>query len=150
MPLSWDHAIQRTLSDTPNGYQHAVQAGRVRQAGTSTRPELSLTVEDALGSGDGQEFESAEVALSTSRVTESALKQRRVDVAQARATGVSTEENIARLDAVAATARLYLDVLASQARVSHARDAVCTARLNQNRSGLLNGRTRCKYCSQNS
>lgn len=130
-PLTWDRAIQRTLSENPElktyGYHHAVQAGRVQQAGASTRPELSLTVEDALGSGDYQEFESAEVALSISWVMESALKQRRVDMAQARASVVSSEENIAQLDAVATTARLYLDVLANQASLSHAQDAVRTA-----------------------
>ena len=61
-------AVARTLVRNPElvafGYQLQAQDGRVVQAGLVPNPELSLTVENALGTGDFTGIDDAETTLS--------------------------------------------------------------------------------------
>jgi outer membrane protein, heavy metal efflux system len=130
--LTWHDAISRTLADNPSlkafGYQLSAHAGRVQQAGLEPNPELVLSVEDAFGSGNYKEMDSAETSLSISWVLEGNLRNQRVNTAQARTSMLEIEQDIQRIDATATTARLYITALALQTRLQQAGDAITLAR----------------------
>ena len=54
--IGLNEAVARTLARNPElvafGYQLQAQDGRILQAGLAPNPELSLTVENALGTGE--------------------------------------------------------------------------------------------------
>lgn len=131
-PLLWHEAITQTLAKNPSlvafGYQLSAQAGRVQQAGTKTNPEVSLIVEDALGTGNYSGLDQAEANLGISWVLNSTQRQQRATTAQARTSVLEIEQDIQRLDAAATTARLYINVLALQARRQQTLEAIDLAR----------------------
>lgn len=127
-PLNWHEAIQQTLSQNPallaSGHQLTAQAGRVQQAGLKTNPEISLAVEDALGSTDYSDMERAETSLGISWVLNGKQRQQRVAAEQARSSVFEAEHDIQRLDAAATTARLYINVLALQAHLRQTQQSI--------------------------
>jgi outer membrane protein, heavy metal efflux system len=131
-PLHWNDAIRQTLAKNPSllasGYQLSAQAGRVQQAGIKTNPEIALSVEDALGSGDFAGMDRAETSLGISWVLNSGQRQQRVATAQARTGVLEVAQDIQRLDAAATTARLYITVLALQTRLQQTQQAIDIAR----------------------
>jgi outer membrane protein, heavy metal efflux system len=131
-PLDLPGAITQTLAQNPAlvalGHQVAVQAGRVQQAGLPANPELSLEVEDALGTGELKGMSSASTQLGISWVLEGAQRRERVKVEEAQSALVDVERDIQRLDAAAQTARLYRHAQAQRARLHLAEEAIETAR----------------------
>ncbi|RYZ98386.1 MAG: hypothetical protein EOO68_13875, partial [Moraxellaceae bacterium] len=130
--LTWEEASRRTLEKNPgliaSNYQMAAQAGRVQQAGLKPNPELSLTVEDAFGTGDYSSFDKAETTFGVSWALEGAARRARVNSANARTSMLEVEQDICRLDAVAATASMYVTVLALQSRLDQTDQAADLAR----------------------
>lgn len=130
--LSLQQVISKTMQHNPAllalGYAFDAQAGRVQQAGLKSNPELSLAVEDALGSGQFQGMDSAETTLGISWILEGELRGERVQAEQAQTSVLETERDIQRLDAAASSARLYMLVLSLQARLQQAEQSVALAR----------------------
>jgi cobalt-zinc-cadmium efflux system outer membrane protein len=96
----------------------------VLQAGLAPNPELSFTVENALGTGEFKGFDSAEATLSIAWILERGVRQRRLDTARAGVSLLTVEADIMRLDAAAETARLFLSCLSNQVRMVSANEAV--------------------------
>ena len=129
--LNLDAAVARTLQSNPRliafGYQIHVQQGRLQQSELKPNLQLGLLVENALGSGDFEGFDSAETTLSLAWVLERGKRERRIDAARAGISLLETEAEIQRLDAAAETARIFLDTLALQDRLIRTDDAVMLA-----------------------
>ena len=119
--IGLDEAISKTLAESPvlrvSGHTIAVQQGRVQQAGLAPNPELDLLVENFAGSGTYSGFDGAETTLSIAWVVERGKRERRVEAAEAGLDLLSATTEIERLDAAAATARIFLDCLANQERL---------------------------------
>ena len=126
--INLNEAVARTLLRNPEliafGHQIQAQDGRVLQAGLAPNPELSFTVENALGTGEFKGFDSAEATLSIAWILERGVRQRRLDTARAGVSLLTVEADIMRLDAAAETARLFLSCLSNQVRMVSANEAV--------------------------
>ena len=126
--IGLNEAVARTLARNPElvafGYQLQAQDGRILQAGLAPNPELSLTVENALGTGEFTGMDGAETTLSIAWVLEHDVRQRRLDTARAGVSLLAVEADIMRLDAAAETARLFFSCLSNQAQMVNAGKAV--------------------------
>ena len=126
--ISLNGAVARTLARNPElvafGYQFQAQDGRVLDAGLAPHPELSLTVENALGTGEFTGFDGAETTLSIAWVLEHGVRQRRLETARAGVSLLEVEADIMRLNAAAETARLFFSCLSNQAQIVNAGEAV--------------------------
>jgi len=126
--ISLQQALARTMARNPElvafGHQFQVQDGRVLQAGLAPNPELSVMVENALGTGEFSGTDNAETTVSIAWVLERGVRQRRVDTARAGVSLLAVEADIMRLDAAAETARLFFSCLAREAEKVSATEAV--------------------------
>tara|TARA_R110002110_G_scaffold415859_1_gene658676 strand:- start:75496 stop:76752 length:1257 start_codon:yes stop_codon:yes gene_type:complete len=126
--VSLDEAVTRTLTENPalqaQGYQMQIQEARTLQAGITPQPQLSVEAENFLGSGSNDMFSGMQTTFSISWILDRGIRQSRVDAASARMPLIESEINIARLDAVAETARRYLDCLDLQTRMMTARQGI--------------------------
>ena len=126
--LSLDQAVQLTLAQHPqlSTFLHRREAyrGLVEQVGVSERPSVGLTIEDFGGSGDYRGFDSAQSTLSISWVRQGARIDRRIQAAQVTATQVDIQRQIAALDLSAQTARLFIQALVVEQRLTLARQAL--------------------------
>ncbi len=129
--LELELAVQRTLANNPGlkslGYQIEEQRGAVTQAQVAPALEFGLMVENALGSGDFNAIDAAETTLNLGWILERGKRQYYIDEARAGTSMLEAQSGIARLDAVAYTARLFLNNLEAQERLTLAREAVDTA-----------------------
>jgi cobalt-zinc-cadmium efflux system outer membrane protein len=129
--LNLGAAVARTLQTNPQliafGYQIHAQQGRLQQSELKPNLQLGLLVENALGSGDFEGFDSAETTLSLAWVLERGKRESRIDAARAGISLLESEAEIQRLDAAADTARVFLDTLALQERLARTDDAVILA-----------------------
>lgn len=121
-------AISKTFEHNPGlhtfNYELKAQAGRQLQAGLSPSPELNFTVENAVGTGEFNGTENAQVTLSIGWVLEGNIRQGHIDVSSADLLSLNTEAKTTRLDIAAETARLYLVCLANQVRMKNAAKTV--------------------------
>ncbi len=124
-------AVAKTIEFNPDlrafKYQLNAQDGRVLQAGLASSPELSVTLEDVLGSGDYRGVDSAQATISIGWVLERGVRQRYIDAAHAGRSLLSVEVDVRQLDVAAETARYYLVVLANQTRMANADKTVWLA-----------------------
>jgi cobalt-zinc-cadmium efflux system outer membrane protein len=126
--IGLNEAVARTMARNPElvafGYQLQAQDGRVLQAGLAPNPELSIMVENALGTGDFTGVDGAETTLSIAWILDRGIRQHRLDSARAGVSLLTMEADIMRLDAAAETARLFFTCLSNQARRVSANEAV--------------------------
>lgn len=129
--LTLDEAIMSTITRNPEllafGYEMRVQDGRILQAGLAPKPELTIAVEDVLGTGIAQGLSGAQTTVSIAWVAEGDLRQRRIDAARTGSLLLAAEAEVMRLDAAAQTARYFTDALAHQARMEVAEQAIALA-----------------------
>jgi len=129
--INLQDAIARTFEHNPAlrafSYALKAQSGRQLQAGLAASPEISLDIEDALGSGPFDGIDNAQMTLGIAWVLEGGIRQSHSDVARGGAALLSTQATIKRLDAAAQTARLYVLSLANQARLGNALKTVALA-----------------------
>jgi len=122
--INLHNAISKTFEHNPAlrtfSYALKAQAGRQLQAGFSSSPELSFSIEDAAGTGGFTGTDNAQATLSIGWVLEGDIRQSYIDVSSADKLSINTEANIKRMDVAAETARLYLICLANQARMKNA------------------------------
>ena len=129
--LELELAVQRTLADHPGlkslGYQVEAQRGLVSQVRVAPAPEVGLMVENVLGSGDFEDLGAAETTLNLGWILERGKRQYYIDAARAGTSVLEAQSVIARLDAVAETARLFLDTVEAQEHFKLAEEATSTA-----------------------
>lgn len=126
--LSLEAAVDRALASNPSlsslQFDERALAAESRQAGLIPNPELTISAEDAFGTGQRQALDDLQTTLSLSQVLERGLRVRRVAVADARYDAFGTEQRAVRLDVAAETARRFVEVLGLQAKLALANEAV--------------------------
>lgn len=129
--LSLHQAISRTLLSNPEleafAFELTAQDGRTLQAGLAANPELVLDLEDALGTGSRSGIAELQTTLSLRKIFEPGALARRVAAAQAGRAVLDAELLEKQLDTAAETARRFARVLADQARLEVAREAISLA-----------------------
>ncbi|MGC1497849.1 MAG: TolC family protein [Sulfitobacter sp.] len=133
--LTLPEAIEKSLTMHPEiavmQYRAKGLQGQIEQAAVGATPELMLTVEDALGSGNYEAFDSAQTTLSISWVLQGNLIDDRIKAAQGKATVLDIENRIRQFDIAAQTGREFVQLLALQERLN-----VETRSLNNARKAL--------------
>ncbi len=126
--LSLNEALLKTLESNPEllafNYQISAQQGRALQASLAPNPELNVEFENFLGSGQLGGIKNLETTISIGWVLERGVRKRRIGVASAGASLLTAEGEILRLNAVAETARRFLDCLTNQAHMLSSAQAV--------------------------
>lgn len=130
-PLDLRTAISRSVQSNPDlavqSFALKAQDGALTQAGLSPNPELSLDVEDVLGSGDRRAFDAAQTTLSLRQVLERGARERRIDAVTAGRSQLDAERAERRMDVAAETARRYYRVLSDQERLRLTHEATVLA-----------------------
>jgi cobalt-zinc-cadmium efflux system outer membrane protein len=119
VPLSLREALSRTLSTNPDlaAYQYVLKAqeGRITQAGLRPNPTVSAELENVLGTGSTRGADAAELTIGLSQLIElGGLRDRRLASARIAREGLEAEGHIARLDALAETARRFVSLVGQQ------------------------------------
>ena len=134
--LSLEKAVRLTLEQHPQLgtflHQREAYQGLVEQVSVGQRPSIGLTIEDFGGDGDYNGFDSAQSTLSISWVMQGARIEQRIQAAQVTATQVDIQRQIKALDLSAQTARLFVQALVEEQRLTLARQAQQQARSTVN------------------
>jgi cobalt-zinc-cadmium efflux system outer membrane protein len=129
--IDLEAAVNRALQGNPSlaiaGHRKAAQQGRVTQAGLRPNPELNLEVENFLGSGIFEGFDSATATLSVGWILERGKRDGRVEAAEQTADLLDVDVRIERLELAADTAVAFLEVLKDQERLRHFGSALSVA-----------------------
>lgn len=129
--ITLEQAITNTITQNPEllafGYEMRVQDSVILQAGLTPKPELTVAVEDVLGTGVAQALSGAQTTINISWVLEGQLRQRRIDAARTGSLVLASDAEVMRLDAAAQTARYYTQALAHQARLQLAAQSIALA-----------------------
>jgi cobalt-zinc-cadmium efflux system outer membrane protein len=117
-------ALAYNPSLAAHGFDLRAAEARRLQAGLRPNPELSVNVEDVLGTGDYREARSAQTTLQLSQVIELGGKRgARSDVAAAFRERKGNEAQLARVEVLAAVAERFVHVVGDQHEVTLAREA---------------------------
>ena len=126
--LGLEEAIKRTLAHNPVlvafGYQVQARQGRVTQSQIKPGPKLGLEVENVLGTGGRSGIKGTETTLSLGWVLERGKRRHYIEAARSGVSALEAQAEIGRLDAVASTARLFLDNLEFQERYKISQEAI--------------------------
>ena len=129
--IDLSEAIARTVAKNPElsvlGYQIEAAEGMLQQAGLAPNPELSVVIEDALGTDEFSGVERAQTTITLAWMLERGKRQRRIEAANANVSLRTVDAEIMRLDVAAQTARLFLICLAYQGRLINSAEAVSQA-----------------------
>ena len=129
--LTLSEAIQRTFNNHPDlqsfEYQLDAQQGRMIQAGLSPKPEVELTIEDAIGTGDFSGLQSTQSTLSVSWILDRKIKEKRTALVAQGMTLIQSERAIKQLDSATQTAGYFLTALAYQESAIIAKRAIALA-----------------------
>lgn len=121
-------AIKKSLAHHPalNQYQYQLDAqkGLETQAGVSIPTEVSLSLEDVLGTGDLQGIKKAQSSLSISWVLDNDIISKRVSVESSKQEIIKIEQQINKIEVAAQTARYFLNTLALQEKLKISNQSV--------------------------
>jgi cobalt-zinc-cadmium efflux system outer membrane protein len=124
-PLSLNKALGLTLSEHPelNAYAHQQLAfnGLIEQAGAKTRPEIGISIEDALGSGSLSGLSGAQSTVKITWLLEQEQIQSRIKAAKASSTSIVFAQEIKALDLGALTAKRFIESTTFIARLKLAK-----------------------------
>ena len=119
--LSLQQAIEKSLLRHPAlaGYQYRLMSidASAKQAAVGEKPEVSLFIEDALGTGQYALLDRAQSTLSISWVLQGGLLEQRSNAAQSKVDVTKIERDILRYDIAAQTAHAFLTVLGLQEKL---------------------------------
>ncbi len=132
-PLKLRDAIEAALKGNPDlktfGFSLRAQDARIDGASLRPAPEVSVDVENVLGSGDMKGFDAAEVTFALSQVIELGDKRaQRIAVAQSGREALSVQRQAAQLDVLAEVNRRFIHVAGDQAQLELTRQATELAR----------------------
>lgn len=127
-PITLPEALNRTLAQSPEllarGFEVAAAEGRLLQSTFRPSPTLNVVLGDSLGTDQFRGLRSSEATVSLGWVLERGIRERVVDAARAGIGVSAVDVQIARLDAAAETARLFVECLLFQARYGNAEAGV--------------------------
>jgi cobalt-zinc-cadmium efflux system outer membrane protein len=117
--LTLRDALALALSENPElapfAWQERANEARILQAGRRLNPELSLLVEDVLGTGDFQGGREAQITLQLSQVIELGKKRAARTEVAAQARGVTKAEyELKRVEVLGDVAQRFIQVVANQ------------------------------------
>ncbi|MAD76065.1 MAG: hypothetical protein CML20_14970 [Rheinheimera sp.] len=147
--LALPQALQRTLQHDATlqafPYQLRMAEAQQLQATIKPNPELDISLENVLGTGDNRGLNAAELTLSLSQHIELGEKrERRVELAQRQSQLQRDNYELARLDALAATTLQYVELLRLQhlqqwavEKLSREQALLATAELRSQAGNLL-------------
>ena len=118
-PLTLERAVAAALAGNPElhsfEFQIHVQDARARQAGLRPVTELTLELENALGTGEYRGAESVEATLALSQVIElGGKREARVAAANAGRGVLDVERQARQLDVLAEVTRRFIEVASRQ------------------------------------
>lgn len=118
-PLTLAQALQRTLQHNASlqafPYQLRMAEAAQLQAAIGPNPELDVSLENVLGTGDSRGLTAAELTLSLSQQIELGDKrQRRIELAHSQSQLQQDNYELARLDALANTTGQFVQLLRLQ------------------------------------
>ena len=125
--LTIKEAIVKSLKQHPGlaSFAYRVQSSdhNIAQAAIGQKPEVSLVIEDALGTGDYSDFSNAQSTLSISWILDGGLVNSRVQQYKHKKALTEIELDIKRYDVAAETAHQFIAILALQDRFKIAKEA---------------------------
>ena len=125
--LTLRRTVELSLQSHPAlaSYQYRVMSANAYalQAAIGEKPEIHLTLEDGLGTGERVGLDNSQSTLSISWVLQAGLLDQRVKSAQSKTNVLEIERDIQRYDVAAQTAHAFLTVLAYQERLGVALNA---------------------------
>ena len=121
--ISLRNALEATLANNPRMRSFPLRAeallGEKDTAGLKPAFSIGAQLEDALGTGDIQDFTGAETTLSLSNVIEMGGKRAaRVRVVNRRIDALNAEQRVVELDLLTEVVRRFIDVASAQEQVS--------------------------------
>lgn len=127
-PLTLAQALTTALQNNPALKVHAheprIAEARLLQAGLKPNPELSVELENVLGTGSLSGVRSLETTLQLSQVVDLAgSRTRRIETAQVARELADTDYEIRRIDVFAEVARRFTETAADARRLVTARTA---------------------------
>jgi len=132
-PLSLRDAVIATIKGNPSlktfAYSLRAQDARIDAAKLRPVPELSVELENVLGTGDTKGFDAAEATFALSQVVELGGKRsQRILASQLGREGIAIEEQAAQLDVLAEVSRRFIHVATDQQQLELTRQATEIAR----------------------
>lgn len=132
-PLTLSQALATALLKNPSlqsyGFESRVAEARILQSGIRPNPELSVGVENVLGTGDLSGIKGLETTLQLSQVIDLAgSRERRVETAQSERALVDADYELQRLDLLAEVARRFTEAVADGERLAAARRATASGK----------------------
>lgn len=116
-------ALERNPSLIAHGFDLKAAEARKVQAGLRANPELSVTVEDVLGSGEFRGARSAQTTLHLNQLIElGGKREARIGVADALRERKRSEAELARVEVLAAVAERFVHVVGDQHELALARE----------------------------
>jgi outer membrane protein, heavy metal efflux system len=121
--LTLHEAVRRTLASSPDlarlPYRLRTQAARIEAAGQRPPPELSLQLENVLGSGRSRGFDGAEATFALSQIIELGdQRQLRTEVARRSGEVLEMQARIEQLDVLAEVGRRFIHVAADEKQLA--------------------------------
>jgi cobalt-zinc-cadmium efflux system outer membrane protein len=120
--LTLNHALQRAISANPKlaaaNRDIGIAAGKHVQAGAIPNPELSFELDNAFGTGDFRDFDSAEKTIGLGQLIELGGKRSaRMAAGAAEVEGARWQRESVRLEVLSDTAVAFFNVLGGQRKV---------------------------------
>ncbi|WP_428310015.1 TolC family protein [Hydrocarboniphaga sp.] len=128
-PLTLRQAVDAAMASNPElqtfSFEFRALDARARQATLRPAPELSVTAENLLGSGETRGLDAAELTFALSQVIELGGKRdARIDAAKAGRSVADVERQARQLDVLAEVTRRFIGVATRQQQVQLAANAV--------------------------
>ncbi len=128
-PVTFAQIIIKILENNPvlkaNDYEAQAAAARIRHARQSTPVKLNVEMENLVGSGRYNGFDSVETTMSLVKVLESGNKPvLRGRIAEQKASLLGSEQDVKRLDLLSRATRRFIHVAVDQERLEIATNKV--------------------------
>ena len=129
--VTMGEAVSMTLENHPElkslVLQKRVWDGRIQQSSIGQRPQISFTVEDALGTGEHSGFNSMQSTLTFSWLLQQEQIDGRITNTKIEATQVEIKRQIKALDLSAFTAKQFIEILVKKERLKLNKRAILQA-----------------------
>ncbi|QQX82571.1 TolC family protein [Shewanella sp. KX20019] len=116
LPWVLEQSLLHNIALKSFPYEDRAKEALALQAGIKPNPQLKVSVENILGTGDKQGVENAEISLALSQLIElGGKRQRRIDYAYADQKQAMSDYELLRLDVLAQSTERYYQLLRLQA-----------------------------------
>lgn len=119
--ISLSDAVAMTLNNHPDlkalVAEESVWKGKIQQAGIGIRPQVSLMLEDAMGTGDYSATKNMQSTMSFSWLLQKEQLDTRVKSVQNAASQLALDKQIKALDLASIVAKNFINILVAQERL---------------------------------